>query len=106
MNLIKEEPLLQVKLGSLRPGDCAEIVGFCLDEEADTVKDDALIWRNRFLHRLHEIGFLVGEKLEILNQSPFSQDPISIRIKNAVYAIRRSDANWIYVRMTEPKPLK
>ena len=86
MILNKENP---EKLGSLCPGTRAEIVGFCASEDLQD-----------FLHRLYEIGFLVGEEVEVLQDAPVSKDPISIRIKDAVYAMRREDANLILVNPT------
>ena len=95
MNLNSNLLAPSVKLGELAPGDVAQIQGFCLGEEGS---DDSKLWQERFLHRLHEIGFLVGERVELLNQAPFSQNPISVRIKGAVYAIRREDANCVLVK--------
>ena len=86
MILNKEEPQ---KLGELDPGVRAEIVGFCAAEELQG-----------FLHRLFEVGFLVGEQVEILQDAPLGKDPISIRVKDAVYAMRRADANLILVNRT------
>jgi ferrous iron transport protein A len=74
-------------LGDLGPGDSAEITGFLESDD-----------RESFLHRLHEIGFLIGEKIQILNQAPLSRCPISIKIKDATYAIRRDDARLIQVK--------
>jgi Fe2+ transport system protein FeoA len=74
-------------LGMLNPGDSAEITGF---EESPALES--------FLYRLFEVGFLVGEKIEILNHAPVSRCPISIKIKDATYAIRREDACLIQVR--------
>jgi len=75
------------QLGGLNPGDSAEIVSFCESEDKEP-----------FLHRLLEVGFVVGEKLMILNHAPLSHCPISIKIKDATYAIRREDANLIQVK--------
>ncbi|NDG84699.1 MAG: ferrous iron transport protein A [Proteobacteria bacterium] len=77
------------KLGELEPGSRGEIAGFCV---ADELQD--------FLHRLYEVGFLVGEEVEILKDAPIGKDPISIRVKDAVYAMRREDANLILVSRT------
>ena len=78
------------KLGEHLPGDQVEIVGFCLEDDQP---DDV----HQFLHRLSEVGFLVGEPLEILGHAPYSKDPISVKVKEATYALRREDANLIYV---------
>ena len=86
MLLNKETP---EKLGELLPGCRARIAGFC-------VADDL----QGFLHRLYEVGFLVGDEVEILHEAPVSHDPISVRVKGAVYALRREDANLILVNGT------
>ncbi|MBU6155246.1 MAG: ferrous iron transport protein A [Bdellovibrionales bacterium] len=75
------------KLGTLTPGARAEIVGFGVSAE-----------QMDFLIRLHEVGFIVGEHVEILGSAPMGRDPISIRIKDAVYALRREDADLVLVR--------
>ena len=73
-------------LGHLEPGDEAEIVGFCIDDD-----------RQGFLQRLYEVGFMVGEQIKVLHEAPLSRDPISIKIKEGVYALRREDADLIQV---------
>ena len=87
MVLSNENLQYRQKLGELAPGDRAEIVGFCGDEDL-----------HDFLQRLFEVGFLVGEKIEVLREAPFSRDPISVRVKEATYALRRQDANLIFVK--------
>jgi Fe2+ transport system protein FeoA len=74
-------------LGQLQPGDCAEIVSF----DFDGVHED-------YFRRLLEIGFLVGARLELLNEAPVSRNPVSIKVKDATYALRREEANCISVR--------
>ncbi len=76
-------------LGEVKPGSRAEIVGF----NATSSETEA------FLHRLLEVGFLVGSQLEVLQEAPFAKDPISIRIKEATYALRRAEANLIQVKL-------
>jgi Fe2+ transport system protein FeoA len=83
--------VLNKKLGEHSPGDQLEIVGFCLEE--DQVED-----HHQFLHRLSEVGFLVGEPVEVIGHAPYSKDPISVKVKEATYALRREDANLIYVK--------
>ena len=79
-------------LGDLIPGETAEITGFLESDDMES-----------FLHRLYEIGFLVGEKIQILNHAPLSRCPISIKIKDATYAIRRDDARLIQVKKIKPE---
>ncbi len=94
MNLNKEVVNLPVPLGTLSPGQHAEINSF---NGANGKQGDELQWRNRFLYRLHEMGFIPGERVEILNEAPLSGDPITVRIRNGVYAMRREDANSVLV---------
>jgi ferrous iron transport protein A len=84
MVLNKETP---VTLGDLMPGESAEIVGFEPGSEGEA-----------FLLRLLEVGFLPGETVEILNESPFGQDPIGVRVKEGVYALRRAEVRNVRVR--------
>ena len=74
------------KLGSFGPGSMLRIVGFSPEAHLQD-----------FLIRLFEIGFLLGEELEILHDAPLGRDPISVRIKGGVYALRREDANLVLV---------
>ena len=93
MVLSSDLNLITSKLGELAPGDHAEIVGFCVEGDL-----------HHFLQRLFEVGFLVGEKIEVLQEAPFSHDPISIKIKDATYALRRDDANLIQVKRVHAIP--
>ncbi|MBS1960290.1 MAG: ferrous iron transport protein A [Bdellovibrionales bacterium] len=74
-------------LGSLNPGDQAEIVAL----NAEHSPED-------YFRRLLEIGFLVGERLEVLNEAPVSKNPVCIKIKDATYALRREEADCISVK--------
>ena len=86
-------------LGSFSPGDRLEITGFRLEDSYGAELQ-------QFLHRLAEVGFLVGERVELLNQAPYSRDPISVRVKEATYALRREDANLIYATKIEKEDQK
>jgi ferrous iron transport protein A len=74
-------------LGQLEPGDFAEIIGVNWAEAEPS-----------YLQRLIEVGFVEGERLEVLNVAPWSRDPMSVRIKEATYGLRRAEANWIQIR--------
>jgi Fe2+ transport system protein FeoA len=79
------------RLGEFLPGDQLEIIGFDLDSNAAENLE-------HFLHRLSEVGFIIGELIEVIGHAPYSKDPISVRVKDATYALRRADANFIYVK--------
>lgn len=73
-------------LSRLQPGEAARIFGF--DAEASL---------EPFFLRLLEVGFLPGERIEVLNHSPFGGDAISVQVMEGVYAIRVSEARRIQV---------
>jgi ferrous iron transport protein A len=77
----------QVFLGELNPGAVAKIltVGAKPGCEADLVR------------RLMEMGLLEGAEVEVLHQAPFGGDPLAIRVRGSVVALRRSEANYIEV---------
>lgn len=78
--------LTPLPLGELSPGARAEIVGFCVRDGLEG-----------FFLRLSEVGFVVGESVEVLQKAPFGGSPISFRIKDATYALRKEDASLILV---------
>lgn len=73
-------------MSCLQPGESGRILGF--DVEAS---------REPFFLRLLEVGFLPGERIEVLNLSPFGRDPISVQVMEGVYAIRLHEAERIRV---------
>lgn len=51
--------------------------------------------------RLMELGFLPGAEIEVLHQAPFSKDPIAIRVRGTLIALRLSEAALIEVEKIE-----
>jgi ferrous iron transport protein A len=78
-------------LSSLRPGEAGRILGFDSDAQAEP-----------FFLRLLEVGFLPGERIEVLNVSPFGSDPLSVQVMEGVYAIRKREAARILVMRELP----
>jgi ferrous iron transport protein A len=48
--------------------------------------------------RLQEIGFIVGERVQILRRSMPGGDPLAIRISDSTFALRRAEAACVLVR--------
>jgi ferrous iron transport protein A len=48
--------------------------------------------------RLQEIGFIVGERVQILRRSMPGGDPLAIRISDSTFALRRAEAACIRVK--------
>ena len=47
--------------------------------------------------RLLELGFTEGMNVMILHEGPVAHDPIAVRVGNATFALRRSEARAILV---------
>ncbi len=73
------------RLGSLEPGEKATVVRV----------DDACqgLTRRRFL----DLGITPGVEIEVVMRSPFG-DPVAYRVRDSLIALRREQADWIWVR--------
>lgn len=52
---------------------------------------------NGLCQRLMEMGLIIGATVELLHEAPFSKDPIALRVRGGVIALRRRDAQEIGV---------
>jgi len=52
--------------------------------------------------RLMELGFLEGATVEVLHEAPFSKDPMAVRVRGSLIALRRSEASLIAVEKVGP----
>ena len=59
--------------------------------EVKSLEGDAL-----FLSRLRELGFIRGERIELVGRAPFG-DPFLVQAGNATVALRREEAACILV---------
>lgn len=73
-------------LAQLRKGQSATVIGLAEDS-------DDMLMRTR----LQELGFLPGERLHVHAESFLGKDPMAIRIGNSIFALRRLEAERIYV---------
>jgi ferrous iron transport protein A len=85
-----------VSLASLRRGARGVVVAvqndsLSLGEEAESTVS----------RRLLELGFVVGEPVEIVNEVWPGRDPFAVRIGNTTFAIRRREAAAVMVRVAE-----
>ena len=51
--------------------------------------------------RLLEMGLLEGSVVEVVHEAPFGKDPIAVRVRGALLALRRNEANYIQVTDVE-----
>ena len=85
-----------VALSTLRKGDHA-VVQQVLETDAGKVSDDpigASIGR-----RLIEIGFVPGERVEIIEAVWPGGDPMAVRVGTTVFALRRREARAVLVQL-------
>lgn len=80
------------KLSALTPGEKGRLLAFRVPRGAPEILD-------RYFYRLVEVGFLPGTEFQVPFDAPLSHDPMAVQFKNAVYAIRREDAQFIEVEV-------
>lgn len=56
-------------------------------------QDDSKDW----IQRLMAMGFLEGSVAEVVHQAPFGGDPVAVRVRGTLLALRRQEANAIEV---------
>jgi ferrous iron transport protein A len=80
----------RIQLGDLKKGTRARITQ--VGRECD---DSATV------SRLLEMGFLEGAWIEVVHEAPFGGDPIAIRVRGTLLALRRNEANAVEVSIHE-----
>lgn len=80
----------KVKLGSLKPG-VKGLIAQVGTEGSST----------RLIERLMEMGILEGSPFQLVHEAPWGGDPIAVRVRGALIALRRNEANSIEVFIYE-----
>lgn len=78
-----------MKLGKLEKGQAGRILR--VDGEGDVVR------------RLLEMGLLEGSQVELVHEAPFGGDPVAVRVRGALIALRRDEANLVDVEVEVSK---
>ena len=81
------------RLGELSPGQRGTITRVGLQTETAQSTE--------ITQRLLEMGLLEGSDVELVYQAPFGGDPIAVRVRGALIALRRNEANQVEMRMTQ-----
>ena len=84
-----------VPLATLRKGACGTVTQV-LEGDAGIVGDQAGATIGR---RLVEIGFVPGERVQIIEEVWPGGDPMAVRIGATVFALRRREARAVLVRV-------
>jgi Fe2+ transport system protein FeoA len=85
-----------VSLSSLHKGATGTIASV-LDDDGAVLGDEA---GGTIVMRLIEIGFVPGERFEIIAESRPSGDPLAVRIGGSCFALRRREAAAVLVHVT------
>ncbi|HEX2789618.1 MAG TPA: FeoA family protein [Steroidobacteraceae bacterium] len=54
------------------------------------------------VRRLMELGFVPGERIEVIEEQRPGGDPIAVRIGCSMFALRRREAQAVMVRLDQP----
>ena len=84
-----------VRLSQAKPGDRGTIV----EVRAETHPGDHGVGVEELQRRLLEFGFVEGAELEVLHEGAIRRDPIAVRLDDMRIALRRRDAEDIWVRL-------
>lgn len=71
------------KLGELRAGDSARVVGFAIDDPG-------------YRHQLLALGLTPGADIDVVRFAPLG-DPMQIRVRGSALFLRKADADAIRV---------
>jgi ferrous iron transport protein A len=55
------------------------------------------------VRRLMELGFVAGERVEIIEELRPGGDPIAVRIGSSIFALRRREAHAVMVKVEPPQ---
>ena len=79
-------------LSELAKGQCARVVRV----EASGADVPADLTR-----RLADLGFLPGERVQVLARGPLGGEPVAVRVGTATFALRRQEADCIRIAPLE-----
>ncbi len=74
------------RLGQLEVGQKGRIVRVGSDADSPD-----------WVQRLMALGFLEGSVAEVVHQAPFGGDPVAVRVRGTLLALRRQEANAVEV---------
>ena len=87
-----------VRLSQARPGDR----GVILEVRAETRPADHGVGVEELQRRLLEFGFVEGAPIEVLHEGAIRRDPIAVRLDDMRVALRRRDAEDIWILLDKP----
>ena len=85
------------RLSTARPGDAGVIV----EVRAEAHPGDHGVGVEELQRRLLEFGFVEGAEVEVLHEGAIRRDPIAVRVDDMRVALRRRDAEDVWVRFAD-----
>jgi ferrous iron transport protein A len=86
-----------VRLSTVRPGDRGTI----LEVRAESHPADHGVDVHELERRLLELGFVEGARVEVLHEGAIRRDPIAVKLDDMRVALRRRDAEDVWVLLDE-----
>ena len=86
------------RLSTARPGDRGTIV----EVRAESHPGDHGVDVHELQRRLLEFGFVEGAQVEVLHEGAIRRDPIAVRLDEMRIALRRRDAEDVWVLLDRP----
>jgi len=82
-----------MRLSEARPGDG----GIIVEVRAETHPGDHGVGVEELQRRLLEFGFVEGARLQVLHEGAIRHDPIAVRLDDMRVALRRRDAEDVWL---------
>jgi ferrous iron transport protein A len=92
-----EAPVM--RLSRAHPGDAGVIV----EVRAESHPGDHGVGVEELQRRLLEFGFVEGAEIEVLHEGAIRRDPIAVRIDDMRVALRRRDAEDVWIRVSRTR---
>jgi ferrous iron transport protein A len=84
-------------LASLHKGEHGIVTSVGLGGDASVTIGD--VAGSTVARRLLEVGFVPGERVEVIEEIRPGRDPIAVRIGSSMFALRRREAQAVMVRL-------
>ena len=78
-------------LGSLRKGQKGRITRVGTRQSTEDSR--------QLMERFMAMGFVEGSEVEVLHEGPFGSDPLAVKVRGSLVALRRHEAQGIEVEL-------
>jgi ferrous iron transport protein A len=89
------------RLSTARPGDRGAILEVRVGSRGESAQVDRGVDVDELQRRLLEFGFVEGARVEVLHEGAIRHDPIAVKLDDMRVALRRRDAQDIWVLLDD-----